>query len=340
MENKETKERGLVKYVARDGQEITLSFDNIRKYLVQGNKEEVTEQELIYFLAICKSRGLNPFKKDAYLIKFGDDPAAVVTSIDYFRSRAKAQKDCQGWNAGILIKGKDGKIKDSYGLLLDDEELVGGWFEGQPTGWKEPFRVEVNLNGYIKKTKEGKVTRFWQKENQPTMIAKVAESQGLRKLFPDEFQGMYGEEEIARSPIDAEFERMNGEKIDKSPTKEFDEKLPKEIDSSLMQEYLNQAATGNKCTVGEIKEAALGDLDQFIKQFKAWCKKPKPTIGRPAGKVSTGEKPNVPVPPPPAGEEEKKTIWCPNRNEEISTHRCTMCADMAKCPEWDGMAEE
>ena len=331
MEKNETKEKGLVKYVAQDNQEITLSFDLAKMYLVQGKKELLTIQEFMYFSAVCKSKGLNPYKKDAYLIKYDESPAAIVTSIDYFRSRAKAQKDCQGWQCGIIVKGKDGKTRDSHGLILDGEELLGGWFEAQPTGWKEPFRLEVNLNGYLKKKRDGGLTEFWKEEKQPSQISKVAESQGLRRLWPDEFAKMYGEAEIQRETITAEFERMNGKKND------FLEKLPKEIDSALVQEYLNQAATGNKCTIEEIKEAALNDWDQFMGQFETWCK--KPTRSRPMGKVSKEEKPTVPESPSPA-EEEKKTIWCPNRNEEISTHRCTMCADMATCPEQKRIAEE
>ena len=54
------KEKNVVKYESRDGQEIKLSFDTVKKYLVQGNANAITEQELMYFLGVCKSRGLNP----------------------------------------------------------------------------------------------------------------------------------------------------------------------------------------------------------------------------------------------------------------------------------------
>lgn len=191
----------MVKYQSRDGQEIKLTFDTVKKYLVSGKSENVTHQEIMYFLGICKSRGLNPFKKDAYLIKYGSDPAAIVTSIDYFRSRAKSQLDCRGWEKGVIIETKDGEIKRTKGLVLEGEKILGGWFKAQPDGWTTPFELEVNLNGYIKKTREGRTTKFWQPENQPTMIAKVAEGQGLRTLWPDEFQGIYEKSEIL--PTDA-----------------------------------------------------------------------------------------------------------------------------------------
>lgn len=209
MENEKQEEKGIVKYESRDGQQIKLSFQTISKYLVQGNGK-CSEQELMYFLGVCKSRALNPFKKDAYLIKFGSDPAAIVTSIDYFRSRARAQPDCKGWKKGVIVQLEDGTVEDSAGLVLEGERLVGGFFEAQPEGWAHPFRLEVNLNGFIKKTKDGRITRFWEESKQPIMIAKVAESQGLRTLWPDEFQGMYEKDEIQPSEasiIDAEIVR-------------------------------------------------------------------------------------------------------------------------------------
>ncbi len=195
----EEKKGQLVTYESKDGQTITLSPDIVRKYLVHGRREAVSDMEIFYFMGICKARGLNKFKKDCYLIKYAEEPAAIVTSIDFFRARARNRPDCRGWRKGILVQTKDGKIKESSGLLLEGEQLVGGFFEATPAGWTVPFRLEVNLRTYMKKTKEGKPTRFWS-ENPEGMIAKVAESQGLRTLWPDEFQGMFVEEELAAPP--------------------------------------------------------------------------------------------------------------------------------------------
>lgn len=190
------RERNVITYEARDGQQISLSFDTIKKYLVQGHPEWVTSQEMMLYMGINKSRGLNPFIKDCYLIKYSQkDAAAIITSIDYFRKRSKAQKDCKGWAKGIIVE-RNGEIVYSAGLMLDSDTLLGGWFEAQPDGWEKPFKLEVNLKGYIKKKADGSVTKFWSKDNQPSQIAKVAESQGLRTLWPDEFQQLYTPEEM------------------------------------------------------------------------------------------------------------------------------------------------
>lgn len=193
-----TDEKGVVEYQARDGQKIKLSPAIIKKYLVSGRAEFVTDQELYLYMGVCKSRGLNPFVRDCHLVKYTQgDSAAIITSIDYYRKRARAQRDCKGWSVGIVID-KGGELLYRKGtILLDGEKLVGGWAEATPEGWGEPMRKEVNLARYIKKTKDGATTRFWQPINQPEMIAKVAESQLLRSLWPDEFQGLHVDAEVA-----------------------------------------------------------------------------------------------------------------------------------------------
>jgi phage recombination protein Bet len=195
-------ERGLVTYQSRDGQQIKLSFDVVRKYLVSGHPEMVTDQEIVLYMGMAKARGLNPFKRDCYLIKYtANDPAATIVSIDYFRSRARAQEDCVGWKAGILVADKENHIEYREGsFLMDEERLVGGWFKARPKYWTEDYTWTVSLKPYIKTTREGKPTQFWQSDKQAYMIQKIAESQGLRRLWPDEFQGLFIEDD--HQPID------------------------------------------------------------------------------------------------------------------------------------------
>lgn len=277
-----SKESAVVKYEAKDGQQITLTFDMVRKYLVHGKAELVKDQEIMFFLGICKSRGLNPFKKDCYLMKYGAEPAAIITSIDYFRSRARAQADCKGYKNGVIVQNKDGVIRDSAGLVLENEKLVGAFFEAKPAGWEVPFRLEVNLSGYIKKTSEGKITKFWQPENQPTMIAKVAESQGLRRLWPDEFQGIYEESEIKPDPNDIVLTGNTGDIVD-SEWNTFDVSIPKDVDEVSLNRFLTLCAEQFESTVEEVKANATEDAENFWNQYRKWegAQKQKEQITKP-----------------------------------------------------------
>jgi phage recombination protein Bet len=272
----EEKEKGIVKYQARDGQEISLGFEIVRTYLVAGKKELVTPQELMFFMGICKSRGLNPFKRDAYLIKYSEDPAAIVTSIDFYRSRARAQKDCQGWKSGIVIDHGQKNLEYREGaLLLENEKLVGGWFEAKPAGWEMVLKHSVSLKPYVKKTRDGNVTQFWKEDNQPSQIMKVAESQGLRRAWPDEFQQMYTEEEILpQTPTmdDAMQGAQMAEEEKKAKISKFNASWPKDAPELLVDEFLEKTAQANRVTREEAMIMASDDLERFwvlFEKFKA-----------------------------------------------------------------------
>lgn len=279
-----SEEKGLVKYEDRSGQEITLSFDIVKNYLVSGKKELVTPQELMFFMGICKARGLNPFAKEVYLVKYTpNDPAAIITSVDFFRARARAQKDCHGWQKGIVVQKPDGELRYSKGIILDGEKLVGGWFKAKPQGWDEPFELEVNLNGYVKKTSEGKTTKFWSPENQPTMISKVAESQGLRSVWPAEFQGLYTPEEMElEQPIidlerqvrdDSFFQTMPEEEVEADQSVFGTLVQTREINSSEVEEFVKKCAEYYKRSPEEIKAEASINPDNFFAQFDKWLAK-------------------------------------------------------------------
>jgi phage recombination protein Bet len=309
----------VVAYKARDGQDVTLSIDIVKNFLVTGKKELVSSQEFVYFMGVCKARGLNPFAKDCYLIKYSTEAAAIITSIDFYRSRARAQADCTGWEKGVIcLNTKTGEVRYSKGLVLPDEELVGGWFKAQPTGWSMPYEVEVNLEGYIKHTNTGEITKFWQKANQPTMIAKVAESQGLRSLWPDEFRGTITAEE-AQVSLES-FETIDIDKIgendneDQQPdTSAFDKLveakrlLPDQ--QTLLQKFLLQSADvnsrrgGQVVTVTRVKLEAVKDFPKFWSIFEGWLKKraaanPAPAPEAPAIEPEVVEEGPGDVPPP------------------------------------------
>jgi len=224
------KERGLTVYVDRYGLETKLSFDLVKAHLVVGRADLVTPGEMMHFIAECKARQLNPYRRDCYLIKFSpNETGAVVTSKDYFVSRADAQRDLQYWQAGIVVEREcrpcNGtgmltkqsqssdkqysmpcKTCDAMGIIELHREgalprkgdtLIGGWFKGKKASRELPMFLEVDLQGYIKKTKEGRITQFWSEPKQPMMIRKVALSQGLRELYPDEFKGLYDAAEVS-----------------------------------------------------------------------------------------------------------------------------------------------
>ena len=184
----------LTKYQTEHG-EVTLSPDIIRKYLVNGDPKNVTHQEVTMFLALCKYQKLNPFLREAHLIKYGNYPATMVTGKDVWTKRGAKNPDCAGWDAGITFRNAKGEINSRDGsMLLEDETLVGGWAKVYRKSWEVPIHVTVSLNEY-QKFKDGKPTANW-KTMPATMIRKVALVQALREAFPEDFEGLYAPEEL------------------------------------------------------------------------------------------------------------------------------------------------
>lgn len=186
--------KALVKVQTESG-EIALSSDIVKRYLVNGNGA-VTEQEIMMFMALCKAQNLNPFIREAYLIKYGSQPATIVTSKEAFLKRAMRLNECRGFKAGVICQCKESKeIMKTEGFCPPGCEVVGGWAEVQKDAWAYPHRVEVSLNEYMGRKGDGTPNKMWT-EKPATMIRKVALVQALREAFPTALGGMYSTEEI------------------------------------------------------------------------------------------------------------------------------------------------
>lgn len=187
-------ESAKIKYDS-NGTEVTLSPSIIKKYLVSG-QGSVTDQEVVMFLNLCKAQRLNPFLREAYLIKYGNQPATIVTGKEVFTKRARRNKDYVGQQAGVIVLKEDGSIEQRIGTFkLQDEELVGGWAKVFIKGYEQPVEITVSFDEYVGKKKDGEINSQWSTKP-ATMIRKVALVQALREAFPEDFQGLYSSEEM------------------------------------------------------------------------------------------------------------------------------------------------
>lgn len=181
-----------------NGEKVKLSPAIVRNYLVNGNGN-VTDQEIVMFLNLCRFQHLNPFLREAYLIKFGSSPATMVTGKEVFTKRAKRNKDYRGFEAGIIVQDEGGEVERRVGTFkLPGDTLVGGWAKVYINDFTVPVEIAVSLDEYVGRKKDGEINSQWQ--NKPaTMIRKVALVQALREAFPEDFAGMYSQEEFAES---------------------------------------------------------------------------------------------------------------------------------------------
>lgn len=194
---KQEKPSAVTEYMS-NGETVRISPDMIKKYLVNGGGQ-VTDQEIVMFLSLCRFQHLNPFLREAYLIKYGDRQAAsMVVGKDVFLKRAKKEPGFSGLQCGIIVRNKEtGETAEREGTfyLKDEEDLVGGWAKCYVKGYEVPFYSSVSIDEYIGRKSNGEINSQWASKP-ATMIRKVAQAQVLKEAFPEQNAGMYVQEEV------------------------------------------------------------------------------------------------------------------------------------------------
>lgn len=183
----------LAEYTLNGGQKLTA--ETVRNYLTSGNSK-ATDQDVLMFIELCKAQKLNPFIRDAYLVKFGSQPAQIIVGKDVFIKRAYENENFNGMKAGIVVLDRNGQMKEREGSLkLNGEELVGGWCEVYLKDKDFPVKSLVSFEEYAQKKGDGSLNSMWSSKG-ATMIRKVAQSQALREAFPKDLRGLYQQEEM------------------------------------------------------------------------------------------------------------------------------------------------
>ncbi len=143
------------------------------------------------FIHYCNKTGLDPFAKQIYAIKRGNQMSAQI-SIDGSRLVAVRTGDYEG-QLGPFWCGTDGVWRD---IWLDSKPPAAAKVGVMRRGFKEPVWGVARFAAYAQPSS------FWNKMGD-LMIAKVAEALALRKTFPLELSGLYTAEEMEQAGEDA-----------------------------------------------------------------------------------------------------------------------------------------
>jgi phage recombination protein Bet len=192
----------MADYKTPTGEQINLSTQIVRQVLAVG--DNITDIEIFSFIKICEYQKLNPFLKEAHLIKWGK-VAQIVVGKDVFTKRLDAHPLCEGWKAGLILLNDKEEIIERVGTfyLKKKEKIVGAFFSSYRKGWKEPFYWSVTFDEFYREFYD-KI----QKKNVAMgnwgimpgiMIVKCAITSGARNAYPKDFEGLYGEEELGIS---------------------------------------------------------------------------------------------------------------------------------------------
>lgn len=181
-----------------NGEEIKLTGHTVANYLTRGNGQ-VTEQEIVMFINLCKFQKLNPFLNEAYLIKFGQSPAQIVVSKEAFMKRAESHPQYAGQSAGIIVE-RNGELVEIEGAVKASKDiLIGGWATIYRKDRERPTVVKISLEEF------GKSQATW-KDMPQNMIRKSAIVNALREAFPEHVGAMYSEDEVQTEPRNVQVE--------------------------------------------------------------------------------------------------------------------------------------
>lgn len=194
-ENQDKTQDLVVKFEV-EGQEIKLSKKIVQEYIV-GSDVPITNQEFKLFTELCKVRKLNPFLREAYLIKYkAGTPAQLVVGKDAILKRAVLNPNYDGMECGIIVQKEDGTIEERQGTFrLGNEQLVGGWARVFRKDWSHPTYSSVSFNEVAQRKNDGQLNSNWSTKS-ATMLEKVAKVRALRETFVEDLAGMYEAEEM------------------------------------------------------------------------------------------------------------------------------------------------
>lgn len=207
----------LMTYEA-NGKEVELSRDTVKNFLVKGNGN-VTDQEVVMFMNLCKYQGLNPFLNEAHLIKYSDKvPASIVVGKEAYMKRAQRQPDFERLEAGLIIERDNEIIEVEGSFKLPKDKLLGGWAKVYRKGIEKPMVAKVSIQEYSQSQST------WNTKP-ATMIRKVAIVQAIRETYPEQFGAMYIQEEVRDIYLENEDIQEKREK-QKEKTIAVKQKLP------------------------------------------------------------------------------------------------------------------
>lgn len=179
-----------------DNTPIKLSLNIVKEYIAIPTKNKLLpdERECMRFLMLCRSRKLNPFEGDCFLMGYeGRDGIvtwSLITAHQAFLKRAEVHPEFDGFESGVIVReGEDGDIKDREGdFLYPGDILLGGWCTVHFKNRKHPMKRRLNVGTFKK------AYGRWN-DDAAGMIVKCAEADGLRSSFPTLLGGLYTDNE-------------------------------------------------------------------------------------------------------------------------------------------------
>lgn len=190
---KKEKVEAMKKYVPT-GQSPRIYIDLVRNQIMGVDKQGKSrpEQDLIFFLYVCKRTGLDPVLKQIYPVyrwdnRIGAEKMTIQVGIDGMRLIAQRSNEYGG--------------QDDINFLPEigehpDKATATVYKVNQITGERMPIVASARWSEYAQ-LKDGKAEFMWARMPY-NQLGKCAEALALRKAFPNELSGIYSDDEIPK----------------------------------------------------------------------------------------------------------------------------------------------
>lgn len=202
-----------------------LTEKEIHEFLQLQTNTSLTANETKNFLKLCILHQLNPFKREIYITKYGNQQATIITGYEVYIKRAELSGRLNGYKT--TVEPCMSFSVDKKGNLRKKEDLKATVIIYRKD-FDHPFEHSVKLSEYIGRKRDGEVTKFWLKMPE-TMLKKVAISQGFRLCFNEVLGGMpYTKEEMntdVNNTVYAKAEIIEAEEVEVEEVKTTDQDL-------------------------------------------------------------------------------------------------------------------
>lgn len=167
-----------------------------RAALTQIGISEAPAGDQQVFLHVAQRSGLDPFARQIYMISRWDwqsqqNKWTIQTGIDGYRVIAE-RKPQYGGQLGPQWCGEDGKWQDVWTSKTPPVAARVGVVRKD---WVNPIWGVAHFTEFAATKKDGNLTQMWATKGRH-QIAKCAEAAALRKAFPQDFAGVYMDDEM------------------------------------------------------------------------------------------------------------------------------------------------
>lgn len=252
-----SKTKTALKAIKPNGTQMIWQEQNALTEIKKIYGKDLSEGEFTTLCQIGQATGLNPFLREIWAVKYGNNPASIFIGRDGYRKAAQRDPEYDYHLLDAVYQNdeftiENGEVKHAYSVK-DRGELVGAYCTVKRRSATKPIFTFIDFKEYYlgNKDEEGKVKKKYDRfkkqyvdmnetiwDTKPaTMVKKVAEAQGLRMAFQSMFAGTYAEDEQweERSEIkEVEVESTNSETA-KLPDPKMEQKIQPKTGETLQK---------------------------------------------------------------------------------------------------------